>query len=101
MVQQQPGRFLYQVFQATTLHEIKPGRLLFGARLRPALAIRFTVTWGPESARSEQATFLVSRNGHEGPGRNQRWIYLTFDDDADRLAVWHTVGLEIGEARLS
>jgi hypothetical protein len=101
MVQQQPGRFLYQMFQAATLHEIKPGRLLFGVKPRPALAIRFTVTWGPEFTRYERTTYPASSNGHDGPAGSQRWIYLTFDDDAGRLAVWRTVGRDLGGARPS
>jgi hypothetical protein len=98
MVQQSPGRFLYQMFHSGTLHEIQPGRLLHGARPRAALAIRITVTWGPDVARYEAAAENANRNGHAPEPKNQRWLYLTFDDEASRRQVWQTVRQELAAA---
>lgn len=92
MVEDRPGHFLYQFFDAESLQSIERGWLLFGRDVRLSLAVNFLARWGPEYTK-----FQVYEDG-KGPAKPPKpvTIYLTFSDDATRQAVWHTV---VSEAR--
>jgi hypothetical protein len=95
MVQQRPGRFLYQFFQPRTLLEVKPGHLLFGAGPKPALAIRFNLNWGPDFSDDTRAFYVGG--GEKEPPKIERWIYLSFDAETARQQVWRTATCALQE----
>jgi hypothetical protein len=97
MVQQRPGRFLYQFFQPDTLLEVRAGHLLFGTRPLIALAIRFQVNWGPEFGDDTRA-FYVGGGQKEAP-KKERWIYLSFEDETTRRQVWQTAVYSLAQAK--
>jgi hypothetical protein len=88
MVEHEPGRYLYQFFNATTMQELKIGWLLFGTRPRPALAVTFLSSWGPEF--NDENVSLLRRNNNNGP-QKIRTIYLSFTSKEQELAVWHNL----------
>lgn len=90
MVEQQPGRFLYQIIEADNVREVEAGLLAFGREPRKALALHFKATWGPQFA--VETTFQYgAAQQTEPPPAEERTIYLTFDHDADRHAVWRSL----------
>ncbi|MCI0398707.1 MAG: hypothetical protein L0332_21470 [Chloroflexi bacterium] len=89
MVQERPGRFLYQFVQMGALQRVEPGYLVFGPQPQKALAITFLTTWGPKSADDQDSSLAPSENGHES--KLQRIIYLSFEDEETRGAVWHNL----------
>lgn len=97
MVQEQPGRFLYQFFDATTLQSISEGWLLFGSEPREALAVKFLANWGPAFTK-----FTLYDDGEEPnvPSDSQT-IYLTFNSEGERRAVWQTIVSDARDARLA
>jgi hypothetical protein len=96
MVQQRPGRFLYQFFQPETLLEVRVGYLLFGSRPKIALAIRFHLNWGPEFGDDTRA-FFVGGGLKESP-KKERWVYLSFEEEATRQQVWQTAAYSLTQA---
>ena len=96
MVQQRPGRFLYQFFQPETLLEVRAGHLLFGSRAKIALAIRFYRNWGPEFGDDTRAFFVGG--GQKEPPKKERWIYLSFEEEATRQQVWYTAAYSLAQA---
>lgn len=90
MVEQQPGRFLYQIIEPDNVHEVEAGLLAFGREPRKALALHFFATWGPQFA-VEPTFYYGTPQTMEGPPAEARTIYLTFDHDADRHAVWRSL----------
>jgi hypothetical protein len=96
MVQQRPGRFLYQFFQPDTLLEVRAGHLLFGSRPKIALAIRFHLNWGPEFSDDTRAFYVGG--GRKEPPKKERWIYLSFEEEATRLHVWQTAAYSLAQA---
>ena len=96
MVQQRSGRFLNQFFQPDTLLEVRAGHLLFGSRPKIALAIRFHVNWGPEFGDDTRA-FFVGGGQKETP-KKERWIYLSFEEEATRQQVWQTAAYSLAQA---
>lgn len=93
MVQEFPGRFLYQIINPEHVEEVQPGYLLFGSRPQQALALHFHVTWGPQLA-YEPTYQYVGEQEEPPPAGEARTIYLTFDSDADLHAVWKSLLLE-------
>ena len=95
MVEEGPGRFLYQIINPRHVHVVEPGYLLFGRQPQKALALRFTVSWGPQYA-TEPVYYYTPEPGETEVDRETRTVFFTFDHDADRHAVWKSL-LEEGE----
>ncbi|RMG99802.1 MAG: hypothetical protein D6706_05065 [Chloroflexi bacterium] len=90
MVEQVPGKYLYQFFNGTNLQEIRHGWLIFGPEPIPSLAVTFMVTWGPEY--SDQVRFYYVDGGQqERPPTTRRTVYFTFEQPEKLEAVWHTM----------
>lgn len=88
MVEFGPGSYLYQFFDAISLQQVQPGWLIFGRELHPVLAVTFRTKWAPQFAQFEIRYYVQDQVEPEAPLRT---IYFSFDDDADRLAVWHNI----------
>lgn len=89
MVEYQPGRYAYQIIEQENVHKVQPGYFLFGRRPKKALALRFTVTWGPDFAEEEAYDASPSANGTDP--KEDRTIYFTFNDVADLQLVWRSL----------
>lgn len=87
MVEERPGKYLYQFFNALTLQEIHQGWLVYGRHPRAALAVSFLSTWGPAYTNFQ----IYELGNNHGPPPRKQTIYLTFENEADRRAVWHTI----------
>jgi hypothetical protein len=85
MVEQRPGRFLYQFIQPGSLQHIEPGLLFFGRRPKRSLALRYLSAWGPDFA-GDDSRRVPSKNGSSA--LLQRSAYLTFDDEESLFTVW-------------
>jgi hypothetical protein len=100
MVEERPGRFLYQFFRGETLLAVRPGYFLFGAQPRPALALDFLSQWGPDMATGDTQYYVGGNSAGRQP---KRTIYFTFDHAADRRLVWRNLLWDMaavaGEAR--
>jgi hypothetical protein len=95
MVEERPGKYLYQFFNAPTLQEVRQGWLIFGRRPLASLAISFLSAWGPA-----YTNFQIYELGDRvGPPPRKQTIYLTFEKDTDRRAVWHTIVHDARQAR--
>jgi hypothetical protein len=94
MVQQYPGRFLYQIINPEHVESVQPGYLLSGRRPQKAIALHFLASWGPQFA--YEPSFQYVGDDEEPPPANviPRTVYLTFENDADRHAVWKSLLLE-------
>ncbi|HSM58168.1 MAG TPA: hypothetical protein VK879_18580 [Candidatus Sulfomarinibacteraceae bacterium] len=90
MVQQQPGRFLYQIVEPQHIQAVEPGYLLCGREPQKALALHFLVSWGPEFAH-EPSYYHFDEALPDQKAGEERTIYVTFDHDADRFAVWRSL----------
>jgi hypothetical protein len=88
MVEEKPGRFLYQFLRAETVQRLRPGHLLFGTRPQIALAIQFLSAWGPDAATPGKAYFV---GGDGEPAAVKRTVYLTFAHEDERQAVWRNL----------
>jgi hypothetical protein len=88
MVEERPGRFLYQFLRAETVERLRPGRLLFGSQPQIALAIQFLSAWGPDAATPGKAYFV---GGDGEPAPVKRTVYLTFANEEERQAVWRNL----------
>ncbi len=84
MVEEYPGSFLYQFFNATSLQMVQHGVVLYGSQPRPALSITFLSTWGPEFGDD------ITKNS-EKAAKKQRTIYLSFENPIDERLVWHNI----------
>lgn len=95
MVEERPEKYLYQFFNALTLQEVHQGWLIFGPRPLATLAISFLSRWGPA-----YTNFQVYELGdRSGPPSRKQTVYLTFENEADRRAVWHTIVHDARQAR--
>lgn len=90
MVQQAPGQFLYQILEPHYIRSVRPGYLLYGRRPQNAIAVQFVVSWSPEMAR-EPRFYPGAQDPEESAPSEERTIYFTFDNDADRFAVWRSL----------
>ena len=96
MVQLEPGRFLYQFFNAGNLQNLQTGWLVCGLTPLPVLAVTFYSVWG-----QDQLSLRDLYQGVEDENRDskQRTIYLHFDNEADETAVRHTILYDARERR--
>lgn len=92
MVEELPGHFLYQFFNATTLQTVKHGCVIYGAQPRRALSVTFLSTWGPEF--NDDIT-----NNPDKAAKKQRTIYLSFKDAESETQVWHNIVFDARRVR--
>lgn len=96
MVEEKPGKFLYQFFNAHNLQNVRPGWLLFGPQPIDSLAVTFLARWGPEYTRFGQ---LYEDGSDAGlPPPKSVTIYLSTPDPDTRRVIWQTI---VSDARLS
>ena len=95
MVEHQPGRYLYEFIRRGALEGVDSGFLYFGKKPKPALAITFLSTWGPEAEEVNFQFYAPSKNSSSAKFR--RKIYLTFDKDDDKNAVWQSLLRDAGQ----
>lgn len=88
MVEERPGRFLYQFWRGETVQRVQPGQVLFGSRPQTGLAVDCLSAWGPDAA-TPGKSYYVGGESESAPVR--RTIYLTFDREDDRQAVWRNL----------
>ncbi len=98
MAEEEPGKYLYQFFSATTLQELREGLLLFGSQPTPALAVSFLARWGPEYTRFGQVYELGE---DDGPPPRRTTVYLSSADDDTRRLIRETLISAARQARLS
>ena len=91
MVEEWPGRYLYQIVDPRHVQLVRPGYLLFGSRPQPALALRFVVSWGPQFATEPRYHDHAPTPPAPAQSGQMRTVYFTFDHDADRHAVWKSL----------
>lgn len=91
MVEEQPGRYLYQIIDPRHVQVVEPGYLLFGRQPQKALALRFIVTWGPQFTSEPVYYYTEGEPAAPSSSKETRTIYFTFDHDADRYAVWKSL----------
>lgn len=96
MVQPEPGRFLYQFFNADNLQNLQTGWLICGIKPLPVLAVTFFSAWGNEQLSLRE---LYQGGGDGNRDLKQRTIYLHFDNEADETAVRHTILHDMRERR--
>jgi hypothetical protein len=100
MVTVRPGRYRYQFFTAATLHRVEAGWVFAGSGARPALAITFHLSWGPQAGQPALSQFQFDPATEAPPGP-LRTIYLFFDTAAARQQLWQhlTADLSAGNRR--
>ena len=88
MAQPEPGRFVYQFFNSSSLQNLQTGWLICGLKPLSVLAVTFFSAWG-----NDQMSLRELYQGTEGENREskRRTIYLHFDNEADEQAVQHTI----------
>lgn len=98
MAMEQPGKYLYQFFNAQSLQDVRDGWLLFGSQPVKTLAITFLARWGPEYTKFGQ----VYEDGDDKnlPPPKRLTIYLTANDPEVHQAIWHTIVSSARDARL-
>ena len=96
MAEEEPGKFLYQFFDAQSLQELREGLLLFGTHPKATLAVSFLARWGPEFTRFGQQ----HESGHDDlPPPRRVTVYLSAEDDATRRLVRDTIVSDARRAR--
>jgi hypothetical protein len=88
MVEERPGRFLYQFFRSDTVQRVRPGHVLFGSQPQLALAIDFISDWGPAGATPGKAYYV---GGDAELAGVKRTLYLAFAGEEERQAVWRNL----------
>jgi len=96
MVEHEPGRYLYQFFNAVTMQELRCGWLLYGSRPRPAIAVTFLSSWGPEF-NEDNVSFL--RKDNNSPPKKIRTVYMSFESNEQEQAVWHNLVFDARRVR--
>jgi hypothetical protein len=94
MVQETPGRFLYQIINPEAVDSVQPGFLLYGREPQKALALNFLATWGPQFAYQPSYTYVGQEEEQPAVVGVARTVYLTFESDADRHTVWKSLLLD-------
>lgn len=89
MVEQAPGKYLYQFFNGQSLQEVRPGWLLYGSHPHETLAVTFLARWGPEYTRYGPEGD-VANDGDSPPARRMT-VYLSIPNDAIMRSVWMTI----------
>jgi hypothetical protein len=93
MVQQVPGRFLYQIINPQHVKGVQPGYLYAGRGSQKALAVHFRSSWGPQFV--DEPSYQYVGEDDEPPANTiPRTVYLTFESDADRHTVWKSLLIE-------
>jgi hypothetical protein len=98
MVEEQPGKYLYQFFNAQTLQNVQSGWLLFGSQPIETLAVTFLARWGPDYTRFGQD--YESGDGSGLPPPRRVTVYLSTADEATRGAIRQTIVADAQRARL-
>jgi hypothetical protein len=98
MVEETPGKYLYQFFNARNLQDVRPGWLLFGPHPIETVAVTFLSRWGPEYTRFGQ---VYEDGGEDNRPPKRVTVYLSIPDEATRRAVWHTILSDARQARLA
>ncbi|CUS05436.2 protein of unknown function [Candidatus Promineifilum breve] len=98
MVEEKPGKYLYQFFSARSLQNVQPGWLLFGPQPIDCLAVTFLARWGPEYTRFGQ--IYEDGNDSDLPPPKRITIYLSTADPDIKRAVWQTIVSEARRSRL-
>lgn len=98
MVEELPGKYLYQFFGARNLQNIQPGWLLYGAKPIESLAITFLAQWGPEYTRFGQV--YETGDNSDLPPPKRITVYLSADDETIRRSIWQTIVHDARQARL-
>lgn len=88
MVEHMPKSYVYQFFDAASLQQVQEGWLIFGREPQEALAITFRTRWAPQFAQFEIRYYVQDEAEPEAPLRT---IYFSFDNEADKQAVWHNI----------
>lgn len=93
MVEERPGKFLYQFFGTQTLQEVRTGWLLHGPNPIETVSVTFLVRWGPEYTQFGQAY----ENGDDGnlPPAKRVTIYLSTADMGIKRSIWHSIASDI------
>ena len=91
MVQERPGRFLYQIINPRDIEGVQPGYLLYGRTPQKALALSFLATWGPQFVYQPSYTYTGQEEDPPPIVGVARTVYLTFASDADRYTVWKSL----------
>ena len=95
MAEEEPGKFLYQFFDARSLQELREGLLLFGPHPRATLAVSFLARWGPEFTRFGQQH---DTDPVDLPPPRRVTVYLSAEDDAVRHLIRDTI---VSDARMA
>ncbi len=98
MVEELPGKYLYQFFNGKSLQTVRPGWLLFGPQPIEALAVTFLARWGPEYTKFGQAH--ESGDDSDLPPPKRVTIYLSSDDPVARRTILDTLVSDARQARL-
>ena len=98
MVEESPGKYLYQFFGAKSLQTVRSGWLLFGPHPIESLAVTFLARWGPEYTKFGQ----LYEDGDDSalPPPKRVTIYLSSDDPATRQLILETIISDARQARL-
>ncbi len=88
MVEEAPGRYLYQFISAKRISHVKAGYLYLGEQRFPGLEIKYHTDWAPELV-NEGSSYYVG-GGLPDENLPHRTIYLTFHSHADWQRVWQT-----------
>ena len=96
MAQPERGRFLYQFFSAPNLQNLQHGWLIHGLTLHSVLAVTFFSDWGKDTISLRE---LYQGSDEASRDKKRRAIYLCFEDEEDKQAVWHTILFDAREKR--
>ena len=97
MVEEEPGKFLYQFFNAASLQDVRDGLLLFGSQPRQTLAITFLASWGAEYTRFGPMGEVA---GEEAPAPKRVTVLLSTADEQARRLIRDTIITDARRARL-
>jgi hypothetical protein len=89
MVERPSGRYLYQFIERGFIERIKAGCLVYGSQVNPALEIDFRTTWGPAAGETDFNWFAPGDSAE--PKRLRRKLYLGFEQEDDRNAIWRSL----------
>lgn len=87
MVEETPGKFAYQFFDARSLQSVRRGLLLIGTTPTSCLALTFLSSWGPDYTKFQQYDDGLPSKTPPRP----RTIYLSFADAETEQTVWHHI----------
>lgn len=89
MVEEAPGRFLYQFIMAENIQVVDAGYLHLGRAGQRAIRIVYGTDWAPELVNPGAAYYVGG--GFGDPKLPERTIYLTFDAEDDWQRVWQSL----------